>query len=73
MLRVSENALPTRSVSEGTAEQTREFPDTRTEVCVRSSNADSTKAEAVGLEPTIRAKRTPVFETGPSSGRMTSV
>ena len=29
-------------------------------------------AEAVGLEPTIRARRTPVFETGPSSGRMTS-
>jgi hypothetical protein len=30
------------------------------------------QAEAVGLEPTIRAWRTPVFETGPSSGRMTS-
>jgi hypothetical protein len=27
----------------------------------------------VGLEPTIRLRRTPVFETGPSSGRMTSV
>jgi hypothetical protein len=33
----------------------------------------SDQAEAVGLEPTIRAKRTPVFGTGPSSGRMTSV
>jgi hypothetical protein len=31
------------------------------------------QAEAVGLEPTIRPRRTPVFETGPSSGRMTSV
>jgi hypothetical protein len=31
------------------------------------------KAEAVGLEPTIRHRRTPVFGTGPSSGRMTSV
>ena len=30
-------------------------------------------AEAVGLEPTIRIGRTPVFGTGPSSGRMTSV
>jgi hypothetical protein len=30
-------------------------------------------AEAVGLEPTIRSGRTPVFETGPSSGRMTSL
>ena len=30
-------------------------------------------AEAVGLEPTSGSWRTPVFETGPSSGRMTSV
>ncbi len=30
-------------------------------------------AEAVGLEPTSEASSPPVFETGPSSGRMTSV
>ncbi len=38
----------------------------------RLTQIDAEHAEAVGLEPTIRAKRTPVFETGPSSGRMTS-
>ena len=38
----------------------------------RLSPVSYEQAEAVGLEPTIRVWRTPVFETGPSSGRMTS-